>query len=110
MDHCLGGSHSRYGRQSPLTNAAACSLVPRSPRWLLLKGLTGQARQTALVMMIITVPATLMCDMCGRRTSSLVGGSLTFFFMLLIRSLYAAGKAYGHHGAARWVVIVSVYL
>ena len=61
-------------------------------------------------MMIITVPATLMCDMWGRRTSSLVGGSLTFFCMLLIGSLYAAGKVYAHHGAARWVVIVSVYL
>ncbi|CAF9906603.1 MAG: hypothetical protein ALECFALPRED_002456 [Alectoria fallacina] len=183
-----------------LTNTAACSLVPQSPRWLLMKGLTEQTRQTiaqlgiaaeeqeelfrqavaglehspnlsifdsvkdvfaapvrgrtifgsfilamqqfsgidgvlyyapiifrqaglrsteasffasgisALVMMIITVPATLMCDMWGRRTSSLVGGSLTFFFMLLIGSLYAAGKVYAHHGVARWVVIVSVYL
>ena len=61
-------------------------------------------------MMIITVPATLMCDMWGRRTSSLVGGSLTFFFILLIGSLYTAGKVYAHHGVARWVVIVSVYL
>ncbi len=190
-----------------LTNAAACSLVPQSPRWLLAKGLTEQARQTiaqlgiadeeqeelfrqsvaglehspdlsffdsvketlhefkeafaapvrgrttfgcfilgmqqfsgidgvlyyapiifsqagldstqasffasgvsALVMMIVTIPATLMCDMWGRKTSSLVGGFLTSFFMLLIGSLYAAGKVYADHGVARWVVIVSVYL
>ena len=190
-----------------LVNAAACSLVPHSPRWLLMRGLTEQARQTsdqlgiaaeeqeelfrqataeleqssnlsffdsvketlhgfkdafaapvrartvfgcfvlamsqfsgidgvlyyaptifrqaglrstqanffasgisALVMMIITIPATLMCDMWGRRTSTLVGGSLLFFFMLLIGSLYAAGKVDAHHGVARWVVIVSIYL
>ena len=171
-----------------LTNAAACSLVPQSPRWLLMKGLTEQARQTiaqlgiaaeeqeelfrqaveglehssnlsffdsikemlrgfknafaapvrgrtifgcfilamqqfsgidgvlyyapiifkqaglsstqasffasgvsALAMMIITVPATLMCDMWGRRTTSVVGGSLTFFLMLLFGSVYDAG-------------------
>ena len=65
---------------------------------------------SALLMMIVTVPATLMCDMWGRKTSSLVGGSLTSFFMLLIGSLYAAGKVYADHGAARWVVIVSIYL
>ena len=65
---------------------------------------------SVLVMMIITVPATLMCDMWGRRTSSLVRGSLTFFLMLLIDSLYVTGKVNAHHGVARWVVIVSVYL
>ena len=191
-----------------LSNAAACSLVPQSPRWLLAKGMTEQARQTiaqlgiaqeeqeelfrqsvagglehspnlsfwdsvretlrkfkeafaapvrgrmafgcfilamqqfsgidgvlyyapilftqaglsstnasffasgisALLMMIVTIPATLMCDMWGRKTSSLVGGSLTFFFMLLIGSLYAADKVHADQGAARWVVIVSIYL
>ena len=190
-----------------LTNAAACSLVPQSPRWLLAKGLNEQARQTiaqlgiaaeeqeglfeqsvagldhsphlsffdsvkqtlhdfkeafaapvrgrtifgcfilgmqqfsgidgvlyyapilfgqagldstqasflasgvsALAMMVVTIPATLMCDMWGRKTSSLVGGFLTFFFMLLIGSLYAAGQVHADHGAARWVVIVSIYL
>ena len=65
---------------------------------------------SALVMMIITIPATLMCDLWGRKTSSLVGGSLTSFFMLLISSLYAAGKVYADRGVAWWVVIVSVYL
>ena len=64
----------------------------------------------ALAMMVVTIPATLMCDMWGRKTSSLVGGFLTFFFMLLIGSLYAAGQVHADYGAARWVVIVSIYL
>ena len=190
-----------------LTNAAACSLVPQSPRWLLAKGLTDQARETisqlgiaseeqeelfgqsvtglerspdlafldsvkqtlrdfkeafaapvrartifgcyilasqqfsgidgvlyyapilfsqagldstqasffasgisALVMLIVTVPATLLCDSWGRKTSSLIGGSLSSFFMLLIGSLYAAGKVHPDRGVARWIVIVSIYL
>ncbi|KAI1341793.1 general substrate transporter [Xylariaceae sp. FL0016] len=65
---------------------------------------------SALVMMAVTIPATLWCDSWGRKTASLVGGVSTSFFMLLVGSLYAAGKVYGDRGAARWVVIVSIYL
>lgn len=64
---------------------------------------------SALVLLLVTIPATLMCDMWGRKTSSLVGGSLIFCIMLTMGSLYAADMV--HPGtAAAWVVIVCIYL
>lgn len=64
---------------------------------------------SALLLLAVTIPATLMCDMWGRKTSSLVGGTLISFLMLLMGSLYAADRV--HSGtAAAWVVIVSIYL
>ena len=64
---------------------------------------------SALVLLVVTVPATLMCDMWGRKTSSVVGGALISAIMLLMGSLYAAGAVRPGTPAA-WVVIVSIYL
>lgn len=64
---------------------------------------------SALVLLLVTIPATLMCDMWGRKTSSLVGGTLISFLMFLMGSLYAADKV--HPGTpAAWTVIVCIYL
>ncbi|KAF7515313.1 hypothetical protein G7054_g14635 [Neopestalotiopsis clavispora] len=65
---------------------------------------------SALLIMAVTFPATLMADRWGRKTSTLVGGSLIFAVMLLMGSLYAAGSVHADGGAGRWVVIVSIYL
>lgn len=65
---------------------------------------------SALVMLVVVVPASLFSDHWGRRTSSLVGGFLITFLMLLMGSLYAAGEVHADSGAGRWVVIVCIYL
>lgn len=65
---------------------------------------------SALVMLAAVVPATLFADYWGRRTSSLLGGGVITFLMLLMGSLYAAGEVHANSGVARWVVIVCIYL
>lgn len=63
---------------------------------------------SAILMLVITIPAFLMADKWGRRTSALSGGVTLSFLMFLMGSLYAAGVVHPF-GAARWVVIVSVF-
>jgi sugar porter (SP) family MFS transporter len=65
---------------------------------------------SGLLMMLVTVPAFLLADRWGRRTSTIVGGMALATCMLVIGSLYAANTVYGDRGAARWVVIVLIYI
>ncbi|KAI3340658.1 sugar transport protein [Ustulina deusta] len=65
---------------------------------------------SAVVILVVTLPATLLADAWGRKTSTVVGGSLIFTLMLISGSLYAAGEVHADRGAARWVVIVNIYL
>lgn len=65
---------------------------------------------SSLVILATTVPATLWADRWGRRTSSVVGGTLITVLMLLMGSMYAADLVHPDRGAGRWVVIVSIYL
>lgn len=60
-------------------------------------------------MLAISVPAFLLADKWGRRTSAITGGIGLSGCMFLIGSLYAAGLVHPY-GIARWVVIVSVFL
>ncbi|KAL8957083.1 MAG: hypothetical protein Q9193_005551 [Seirophora villosa] len=65
---------------------------------------------TGIVIFVSTVPACFLSDKWGRRTSSLWGAATLAFCMILIGSLYASGSVHGDRGAARWVVIVTIYL
>lgn len=60
-------------------------------------------------MLAATVPAFLLTDHWGRRVSAISGGVGLSGLMFLIGGLYAAGLVTAE-GAARWVVVVAVFL
>jgi MFS family permease len=64
---------------------------------------------SAILMLAFSISATLLADKWGRRTSAICGGVILSATMLLIGSLYAADAVHSY-GAARWVVIVSVFV
>ncbi|KAI4605130.1 hypothetical protein J4E80_010715 [Alternaria sp. BMP 0032] len=64
---------------------------------------------SAILMLAFSIPATLLADKWGRRTSAICGGIILSATMLLIGSLYAANVVHSD-GTARWVVIVSVFI
>ncbi|RDW66982.1 general substrate transporter-10 [Coleophoma crateriformis] len=64
---------------------------------------------SALLIMLVTIPAFLYADKWGRKTSCVVGGLLMGIFMVIIGSLYASGSVHSTHGIARWVVVVMIY-
>lgn len=59
-------------------------------------------------MLAISIPAFLFADRWGRRTAVITGGVGLSVCMFLMGILYAAGVVHSY-GAARWVVIVSVF-
>ena len=65
---------------------------------------------SSIVIVASSIPATLLADKWGRRTSTIVGGLGLTILMILIGSLYAGHAVLPTHGAGRWVVIVSIYL
>jgi len=65
---------------------------------------------SALVMLAVTIPASIYSDHWGRRTSVITGGTVLAACMLLIGSLYAGHAVHGDHGIGRWVVIVTIYV
>ena len=64
---------------------------------------------SAILMLAFSVPASLLADKWGRRTSAICGGVILSGTMLLIGSLYAANVVHSY-GVARWVVIVAVFV
>ncbi|KFA56533.1 hypothetical protein S40293_01115 [Stachybotrys chartarum IBT 40293] len=64
---------------------------------------------SSIVMFAVSIPGFMLADKWDRRTSAISGGLGLGAIMMLMGSLYAAG-AVTPQGAARWVVVVCVYL
>lgn len=62
---------------------------------------------SALLIFLVTIPAFLLADRWGRKTSTIVGGILQAGCMITMGSIYASGKG---AGPARWVVVVMIYM
>ncbi|KAI9902228.1 hypothetical protein N3K66_004045 [Trichothecium roseum] len=64
----------------------------------------------SITMLAVSIPAFLLADKWGRRSSTISGGLALAALMFLVGGLYAAGAVRPDSGAARWVVIVCVFL
>ncbi|KAI1373287.1 putative MFS sugar transporter [Hypoxylon crocopeplum] len=64
---------------------------------------------SSILMLAISVPAFLLADKWGRRTSAISGGIALASCMFLMGSLYAAGVVHPY-GVARWFVIIAVFV
>ena len=64
---------------------------------------------SAILMLVISIPALLFADRIARRTSVIVGGLLLAACMLMIGTLYAADVVRST-GPARWIVIILVFV
>ncbi|MCJ1284887.1 hypothetical protein MMC26_004224 [Xylographa opegraphella] len=64
---------------------------------------------SAILMLAISIPASLYADHWGRRTSVITGGIGLSACMFVIGSLYAADGVHANTGAGRWFVIVLIF-
>ncbi|KAL9640008.1 MAG: hypothetical protein Q9204_000879 [Flavoplaca sp. TL-2023a] len=64
---------------------------------------------TAIVIVVVTIPATLKADSWSRRMQTILGGCLISGCLFLIGILYASNAVHQTSGSARWVVIVTIY-
>ncbi|KAL8825940.1 MAG: hypothetical protein Q9191_004106 [Dirinaria sp. TL-2023a] len=65
---------------------------------------------SAIVIFSVTIPALLLSDKWGRRHSTIYGGLGLSATMFIMGGLYAGNTVHGDSGAARWVVIVCIYV
>ncbi|KAJ5263875.1 hypothetical protein N7478_011480 [Penicillium angulare] len=65
---------------------------------------------SALVIFVVTIPATLYADKWGRKKSIIYGGIGLAAIMFVIGALYAGNAVHPSSGPGRWVVIVFIYL
>lgn len=65
---------------------------------------------SALAIFAVTIPAILLADRWGRRSSTIYGGIGLFLTMFLIGTLYASNSVHANYGAGRWIVIILIYL
>lgn len=64
---------------------------------------------TAIVLVALMISATLKADSWSRRMQTMVGGCLISGCLFLNGILYAFGAVHLNSGAARWVVMVTIY-
>ncbi|KAI0173263.1 putative MFS sugar transporter [Hypoxylon sp. FL1284] len=64
---------------------------------------------SSILMLAISVPAFLLADRWGRRTSAISGGLVLAGCMFLLGGLYAGG-AVQPQGAARWAAVAAVFV
>ncbi|KAJ4384790.1 hypothetical protein N0V86_000393 [Didymella sp. IMI 355093] len=64
---------------------------------------------SAILMLVFSIPASLLADKWSRRASAITGGIILSATMFLVGSLYAANAVHPH-GAARWIVVVCVFV
>lgn len=65
---------------------------------------------SAICIFVFTIPAVIFADRWGRRPSTIYGGFALFVCMALMTLLYATNSVHGESGAARWVVIASIFI
>lgn len=65
---------------------------------------------SALLILLVTIPAFLLADRWGRSTSTIFGGLVQAACMFTMGALYASGSVHSDRGAGRWVVIVLIYV
>ena len=65
---------------------------------------------TTIVIVVALIFATWKADSYSRRMQTMVGGCLIFACLFLIAILYASGAVHPSSGAARWVVIITIYV
>ncbi|PYI04093.1 general substrate transporter [Aspergillus sclerotiicarbonarius CBS 121057] len=64
---------------------------------------------SGIVLVVVSVPALLLADKWGRRSSTIIGGICLTTTIIIIGALYASNAVDPRHGAARWIVIVCIY-
>ncbi|KAL3418964.1 polyol transporter 2-like protein 1 [Phlyctema vagabunda] len=64
---------------------------------------------SAILMLLISIPAFLYADRWGRRASIITGGILLSSCMFIIGGLYASNVVHAHAGAGRWLVIILIF-
>lgn len=65
---------------------------------------------SALLILLVTIPAFLLADRWGRATSTIFGGLVQAACMFIMGALYASGSVHSDRGVARWVVVVLIYV
>ncbi|KAF4635971.1 hypothetical protein G7Y89_g2101 [Cudoniella acicularis] len=64
---------------------------------------------SAILMLVISVPAFLYADRWGRRASAITGGIVLSTCMFIIGILYATSSVHAHSGVGRWLVIILIF-